>query len=795
MAAQPTAALPVAAFPVAAFPVAALPVLDVGDAVVRSWALLPWITSSLLLTGLVYLRGFRLLQITRPDKFPPWRALAFVAGLLSLWIPLASPLDAMGGFLLTAHMVQHFILMSVAPPLLLLGYPTVPLLRGLPRPLVRDALGPYFSMGWVHGVQGVLTKPIFGWLAMNVAYIGWHIPAAYELTLRSQSWHQVEHACFFLTSLAFWWNVVQPWPSQPRFSRWTVLLYLISADLVNTALSASLSFSGKLFYPTYAVVPRISALSPLNDQVAAGAFMWVIGSVVFLVPAIGITVQLLAPRKFTSARRTPAFDILQTAPKPRFDLLHTPVIGTFLRSRHGRMSLQSVSLVLSAVVITHGLIGHQMGSMNIAGVVPWNYIRAGGVVALILFGNLFCMACPFMLPRELGHRLGLATRAWPTWLRNKWMAIVPMVLFFWAYEYFALWDAPMRTAWLLIVYFVSAFVIDTFFRGASFCKYVCPIGQFNFASSLFSPTELTVRSQNICASCETKDCIRGNEQQRGCELDLFLPQKVGNLDCTLCMDCVKACPHDNVAIYAMSPMREITRQSNADPLRSGIRRLSLRMDIAVVMLVVVFAAFLNAAAMIGPGAALFAKLGAELPSALHGIVSGAGTFAVALLLAGSAWLAAATMHRLAGTSNKQHSSTRQVFVNFSLALLPLGIGMWAAHLLFHFATTWQSAVPLAQQFGKDIGLHLLGAPRWGTMSGTMASASGNSLLATQLFLLDAGMLLTLYAGWRMARAMNDTTTGSLRVILPWAAGSIALYAFGFWVLLQPMQMRGMMMQG
>jgi cytochrome c oxidase assembly factor CtaG/polyferredoxin len=772
--------------------------LDVGDAVVRSWALLPWITSSLILTGLVYLRGFRLLQATRPDKFPPWRALAFVAGLLSLWIALASPLDAMGGFLLTAHMVQHFILMSVAPPLLLLGYPSVPLLRGLPRPLVRDGLGPYFSMGWVHGVQGVLTKPIFGWLAMNVAYIGWHVPAAYELTLRSQSWHEVEHACFFFTSLAFWWNVVQPWPSKPRFSRWTVLLYLISADLINTALSASLSFSGKLFYPTYAVVPRISGLSPLNDQVAAGAFMWVIGSVVFLVPAIGITVQLLAPRKFAAAPRPPAFHILQASPKQRFDLLHTPVIGTFLRSRYGRMSLQSVSLLLSAIVITHGLTGHQMGSMNVAGVVPWNYIRAGGVVALILFGNLFCMACPFMLPRELGHRLGLATRAWPTWLRNKWMAAALMVLFFWAYEYFSLWDAPMRTAWLLIFYFTSAFVIDTFFRGASFCKYVCPIGQFNFVSSLFSPSELTVRSQGICASCETKDCIRGNEKQRGCELDLFLPQKVGNLDCTLCMDCVKACPHDNVAIYAMSPMREITRQAHgrltSDPLRSGIRRLSARTDIAVVMLVVVFAAFLNAAAMIGPGAALFTRIGAVVPLALQGIVSGAGTFMTAFLLAGLAWLAAVAMRRFA-TDEAELSSTKQIFANFSLTLLPLGIGMWTAHLLFHFVTTWQSAVPLMQQFGHDIGLHLLSYPQWGTMGSSMGSPSGSSLLAMQLFLLDAGMLLTLYAGWRMARAMNQTTARSLRLLLPWAAGSIALYAFGFWVLLQPMQMRGMMMQG
>jgi cytochrome c oxidase assembly factor CtaG len=762
--------------------------VDVGDAVVRSWALLPWVSASLILTGLVYLRGFRLLQATRPEQFPAWRAAAFMAGLLSVWIALASPLDAMGAFLLTAHMAQHFILMSVAPPLLLLGYPVVPMLRGMPRPFVRDGLGPFFGMSWLHAVQRFLTHPAFGWLAMNVAYIGWHVPAAYELALRSQSWHEVEHACFFLTSLAFWWNVVQPWPSKPRFSRWTVLFYLISADLVNTGLSASLAFSGKLFYPTYGVVPRISGLSPMNDQIAAGAFMWVIGSVVFLVPAIAITVMLLAPRKFVS--QSPALHILQPVPlkKARWDLLRVPFVGAWLRSRYGRMALQSVSLMLAAIVITHGLTGHQMGSMNLAGVVPWNYVRAGGVVALILFGNLFCMACPFMLPRELGHRLGLATHAWPTWLRNKWMALGFIVLFFWGYEQFALWDAPMSTAWLLIVYFALAFLVDTFFRGASFCKYVCPIGQFNFVSSLFSPTELTVRSQSICASCETRDCIRGNETQRGCELDLFLPQKVGNLDCTLCMDCVKACPHDNVAIYAMSPMRELSR----DPLRSSLRRLSLRVDIAMVMLAIVLAAFLNAAAMIRPGASFLAQAGQNISLSMQPFVGLAGTLMLGAAVAAIVWLVAIATRRMLPKSTGQQFSSRQVFCRFALSLVPLGLGMWAAHLLFHFITTMQSAWPLLQQFATDTGSHVFGHPVW---SSVMNVASGQSLLAMQLFLLDAGLVFSLYAAWRVAKEMQTSAPRALRLLCPWAAGMIALYAFGFWVLLQPMQMRGMVMQG
>ncbi len=146
-----------------------------------------------------------------------------------------------------------------------------------------------------------------------------------------------------------------------------------------------------------------------------------------------------------------------------------------------------------------------------------------------------------------------------------------ITVFFWAYEQFALWDSPRMTAFLLLAYILGALVVDSIFEGASFCKYVCPIGQFNFVASMVSPLELGAKSQAVCASCETRDCIRGNETQRGCELELYIPQKVGNLDCTLCMDCVKACPHDNIAITAQTPVRDLLR----DPIRSSLRRLSV----------------------------------------------------------------------------------------------------------------------------------------------------------------------------------------------------------------------------
>jgi putative membrane protein len=277
------------------------------DDLVTRWDI-PWaVTCALIVTALLYIRGWNRIRRTRPAQFPRWRLLAFLGGIFALFVAVASPLDTFADSLLFMHMGQHFVLMSIAPPLIVLGAPVVPMLRGLPRSIIR-LLRPLFAHGVLHSIGRFLTGPRVAWLAMNIAYVGWHVPRAYELALTSENIHNCEHACFFFTSLLFWWPVIAPWPFRQNYSRWFLLPYLLLADIVNTALSAFLCFSGRLLYPSYAAVPRLFGLSALNDQVAAGAFMWVLGSTVFLIPAMGIVLQLLSPqrRRYTGARMAEA---------------------------------------------------------------------------------------------------------------------------------------------------------------------------------------------------------------------------------------------------------------------------------------------------------------------------------------------------------------------------------------------------------------------------------------------------------------------------------------------------------
>jgi putative membrane protein len=259
------------------------------------WEIPPAITVFLILTGLVYASGWRKSHNTRPAELPFWRLMIFCLGLFSLFVAVASPLDTFGESLIFMHMAQHFVFMSVAPPLIVLGSPVVPLLRGLPSPIVRWVIRPLVRTPLTRRFLRFSVRPIVAWLSMNLAYLGWHIPRAYEVALKSESCHNLEHLCFLATSIQFWWVVIAPWPYRRSvISAWVLVPYLLGADIVNTGLSAVLCFSGRLLYPSYGNIVRPFGLDALKDQVAAGAFMWVFGSVVFLVAVTAIVTHLSA---------------------------------------------------------------------------------------------------------------------------------------------------------------------------------------------------------------------------------------------------------------------------------------------------------------------------------------------------------------------------------------------------------------------------------------------------------------------------------------------------------------------
>jgi len=498
--------------------------------------------------------------------------------------------------------------------------------------------------------------------------------------------------------------------------------------------------------------------------------MWVPGSITMLIPAAIIGMQCLQPRR---ERRTATLPrVLNSHPRRQFDLLRTPILGSILRYRHFRRSIQIAMLVVAALVAFDGFHGPQVAPINLAGVLPWTHWRGLAVIALLLAGNLFCMACPFTLPRDLARKFVSPRFHWPVPLRSKWIAVALLVTYLWTYEALSLWDRPSATAWIVVGYFAAAFAVDSVFRGASFCKYVCPIGQFHFVHSLISPLQVAVRRPEVCESCTTHDCIRGNEHQppqRGCEMRLFQPKKRGNFDCTMCLDCVQACPSQNIGILPSVP----AQMFRDDRHGSGIGRLTRRLDVAALALILVFGAFVNAAGMTEPVMIWMHQWHARIGSMIPVVTA---MYAVGLLIVPAIVIVASGgISRLA-----TQKSWKELTCSFTLALVPIGFSMWLAHFSNHFLSGWSTIIPALQRF----------------FSGASSNASGSIppwIPPLELYILDFGLLLTLYTVWRVARRIASSDTRALAVMSPWAVLAAALYSSGVWIVLQPMQMRGMAM--
>jgi putative membrane protein len=246
-----------------------------------SWSLLVLIASLLIM--IAYWRRWYRVRREFPSAAPRWRLAAFVTGVLLLLVVTGSPLAALDHQLLTAHMAQHLLLMTVAAPLILLGAPGIAVCAFQRRPLLR-------------AIGGLITHPVCCWLASTMTVIGWHVPALFAIGMRSEAWHAAEQASFFAAGLLFWLPVIRPWPSVAAWHQWSVPLYLFLATLPCDALSAFLTFCNHVAYPGYLAGPRLLDISALADQQCAGALMWVWVTFAYLAPAATVTIRMLSPR-------------------------------------------------------------------------------------------------------------------------------------------------------------------------------------------------------------------------------------------------------------------------------------------------------------------------------------------------------------------------------------------------------------------------------------------------------------------------------------------------------------------
>jgi cytochrome c oxidase assembly factor CtaG len=242
------------------------------------WSIEPPLAYVALAAVLYWLGGRR-----RRAPRDPWREASFLAGLVTIVLALESPLDGYADELFWVHMLQHVLLITVVPPLILLGRPWPRMWRALPLRM-RTTVGRAFARSRLTAPLRALARPWPAWLLFNATVLAWHLPAAYNATLTSDAVHQLEHAMFFFTGLLFWARVIDPGPLRPRLVWPMRIAYAVGAMVVGWALAIGLVLAPHPLYVHYAaLVHRPGGISALTDQQIAAGVMWVPGSISYTI--------------------------------------------------------------------------------------------------------------------------------------------------------------------------------------------------------------------------------------------------------------------------------------------------------------------------------------------------------------------------------------------------------------------------------------------------------------------------------------------------------------------------------
>jgi putative membrane protein len=260
-----------------------------------TWCADPWLLVPLYLAAILFLVGsWRLWRRAGPGRgIRYWRASSFWAGWSLIGLALVSPLHWLSERMLTAHMVEHELLMVAAAPLLVLSRPLVGLLWALPigvrRSLGAVATAPAFAAGWI-----ALTNASVATFIHIVTILAWHTPSLFEAAIGNPLLHKLQHATFLITALLFWWSIL----NLPRRQFGAGALHVFAAMMAMTLLGALLALSPKLWYSSYS--SPVFGLTPLEDQQLAGLIMWIPGCLTYAAAALALLAAWISPKPSTA---------------------------------------------------------------------------------------------------------------------------------------------------------------------------------------------------------------------------------------------------------------------------------------------------------------------------------------------------------------------------------------------------------------------------------------------------------------------------------------------------------------
>jgi polyferredoxin len=378
----------------------------------------------------------------------------------------------------------------------------------------------------------------------------------------------------------------------------------------------------------------------------------------------------------------------------KIELTRSPFMKTALKSRYPQLAVFIVMLVGYIFAILAGLVGTPVGSHSFSIVFVWIAWWAILIlVAVPFFGRGWCAVCPIPLPGEWLQRGAVLAppdkkpkwlnRRWPRAFRNIWLQNISFLLL--ALFSSVLLTTPNITGGVLAAMLFAAIGLSIVFERRSFCRYLCPVGGFIGLYSQTAPLALRIKDKKVCAACEGKPCYNGSAEGYGCPWDVFPGGLTKNTYCGLCMECVRTCPFDNIAVNARRFSEDLARPSG-------------RMDEAFKSFIMLGPAMIYAGVLLGPWGML-------KDAAYHVGTSSWLLYATAFL--SIIFLVMPSVFALCVTRFETLNIFKKRFATLSTALVPLGLMFWVAFSL-SFVLTNASYIIASVSDPLGLGWNLFG---------------------------------------------------------------------------------------
>ncbi|HSM71935.1 MAG TPA: 4Fe-4S binding protein [Anaerolineales bacterium] len=441
----------------------------------------------------------------------------------------------------------------------------------------------------------------------------------------------------------------------------------------------------------------------------------------------------------------------------RIEITRSPFIKKSLKSRYPQLAVFIVMLAGYIFAILAGLIGTPVGSHNFSIVFVWIAWWAVLIlVAVPFFGRGWCAVCPIPLPGEWIQRGAILNppNKRPKWLnlrvpkifRNIWMQNISFLLL--ALFSSVLLTTPSVTGIVLVAMLFAAIGLSAIFERRAFCRYLCPVGGFIGLYSQTAPIELRIKEKQVCVICEGKPCYNGSDSGYGCPWDVFPGGMTKNTYCGLCMECIRTCPHDNIAV-------------NLRPFSADLAKPTVRTDEAFKSFIMLGSAMIYAGVLLGPWGVL--------KDAAYNVGSVAW-FVYVLVFLGIIFALLPAFFSLSLVSAANIHSFKKRFATLSTALIPLGLMFWVAFSL-SFVLTNVSYIWGSMSDPLGLGWNLFGT----------ANVAWQPMLTT---LLAPAQTLALIGGliWSMRTAQKAATEVDVSAV-PVSVFNFMLTLVMFWLLL------------